>query len=116
MGLWCLSEIAALIAVQPAGDEVVSAELKGVDDGFPKEGIRHDRVSLSMEQLVKAKAFVHFLETGGSIAWCLGLPLPTSSARGGMTSPVHGMMTLTRFEGFLEPVSMVPKSSRIQND
>lgn len=46
------------------GELLVSSELKAVDDGYRKEGIRHDRVSSALEQLVKAKAFVHFLNTG----------------------------------------------------
>ncbi|CAM9694450.1 unnamed protein product, partial [Hapterophycus canaliculatus] len=47
-----------------AGFQLVASELKGIDDAGSREGIRQDRVSGSLENLVKAKAFVHFLQTG----------------------------------------------------
>lgn len=42
----------------------MSEELGKVDDSYPKVGIRHERVSMGVEQLVKAKAFLHFLAKG----------------------------------------------------
>ncbi|CAM9200237.1 unnamed protein product [Scytosiphon promiscuus] len=47
-----------------AGFQLVASELKGVDEAGSRDGIRQDRVSGSLENLVKAKAFVHFLRTG----------------------------------------------------
>lgn len=42
----------------------MSSELKSVDDAGSRDGVRQERVSGSLENLVKARAFVHFLQTG----------------------------------------------------
>eukprot|EP00752_Nemacystus_decipiens_P009240 g8253.t1 len=47
-----------------AGSELMSSELKGVDDAGSRDGLRQERVSGSLENLIKARAFVHFLQTG----------------------------------------------------
>ncbi|CAM9935921.1 unnamed protein product [Pylaiella littoralis] len=47
-----------------AGFELMSSELDTVDNAGSKDGMRQERVSGCLENLIKAKAFVHFLKTG----------------------------------------------------
>ncbi|CAM9957854.1 unnamed protein product, partial [Ectocarpus fasciculatus] len=47
-----------------AGADLTSSELEGVDKACSRDGVRNDRVSGGLENLVKAKAFVYFLQTG----------------------------------------------------
>lgn len=47
-----------------AGAELVAAELTSVDEAGSRDGVRQERVSNGLENLVKANAFVHFLQTG----------------------------------------------------
>jgi len=42
----------------------LSSELKGIDKVGSRDGVRQERVSGCLENLIKAKAFVHFLQTG----------------------------------------------------
>lgn len=53
-----------LLKPREAGAALVASDLKGVDEAGSADGLRQDRVSNSLENLVKAKAFVHFLQTG----------------------------------------------------
>lgn len=55
---------AALSVVVEAGAELMSSDLKSVDDAGSRDGVRQERVSGSLENLVKARALVHFLQTG----------------------------------------------------
>lgn len=63
-GLTCL---AVPFAGRAVGAALLASELREVDDRFPKKGIRHERVSWSVEQLARGRAFVHFLETGACL-------------------------------------------------
>lgn len=47
-----------------AGSELMASDLKSVDDASSRDGVRQDRVSGSLEYLIKARAFVHFVQTG----------------------------------------------------
>lgn len=49
----------------PAGSELVSCNLRRVDEAASRDGVRQERVSNCLENLIKAKAFVYFLQTGG---------------------------------------------------
>lgn len=50
--------------VLKAGADLMSSELEGVDKACSRDGVRNERVSGGLENLVKAKAFVYFLQTG----------------------------------------------------
>ncbi|CAB1098097.1 unnamed protein product [Ectocarpus sp. CCAP 1310/34] len=47
-----------------AGADLMASELEGVDKACSRDGVRNERVSGALENLVKAKAFVYFLQTG----------------------------------------------------
>lgn len=46
----------------------MSSELDAVDNAGSKDGVRQERVSGCLENLIKAKAFVHFLKTGTAVS------------------------------------------------
>ncbi|CAN0245159.1 unnamed protein product, partial [Ectocarpus sp. 4 AP-2014] len=50
--------------VLEAGADLMALELEGVDKACSRDGVRNERVSGALQNLVKAKAFVYFLQTG----------------------------------------------------